>query len=331
MKIGKIVFDSWPVVLAPMEDITDQTFRFFCKQQGADLMFTEFVSSEGLIRNAGKSRLKMTFSQEERPMGIQVFGHNEDSMERATAIAASFEPDLIDINYGCPVKKVVNRGAGAAMLKDVPGMVSMTQTVVKATTLPVTVKTRLGWDGQSKNIVEVTERLQDTGIQALTIHARTRSQLYSGKADWTLIGEVKNNPRMHIPIIGNGDIDSPVKAKEMIDRYGVDGIMVGRACVGNPYLFRQIKEYLHSGTLLPDLDLEARITHCLSHLEKAVEVKGERVAVIEMRKLYPGYFRGLTGFKPYKMALLPLTTLQEVKDMMRHIAEQYAKRESPGE
>ncbi len=303
-----------------MEDITDLPFRCFCKKQGADLMYTEFVSSDGLIRFAGKSLEKLRFTEEERPIGIQVFGHTVETMKRAVEIAETLHPDLIDINYGCPVKKVVNRGAGSALMKDVPRMIAMTQAVVNATQLPVTVKTRLGWDEGSKNIVEVAEKLQDTGIQALTIHARTRSQLYSGKADWTLIGEVKNNERMKIPVIGNGDIDSPAKAKEMRKRYGVDGIMIGRASIGNPYLFRQIKHYFSTGELLPDLTLQERIHHCLAHLQKAVEYKGERKAVVEMRKQYSGYFRGIHGFKQYRMQLLTLNTFEELQSKLLEIS-----------
>lgn len=303
-----------------MEDITDLPFRYFCKQNGADLMYTEFISSDGLVRLSGKSLDKLKFLEEERPIGVQVFGHNTGAMIKAVEIAETFNPDLIDINFGCPVKKVVNKGAGASLLRDVPRMVEMTKAVVNATKLPVTVKTRLGWDEASKNITDVAERLQDTGIMALTIHARTRSQLYSGKADWTLVGEVKNNPRINIPIIGNGDIDSAEKAMEMRNRYGVDGIMIGRASVGNPYLFRQVKQYFRTGELLPPLSLEQRIAQCLAHLQKAVEYKGERVAVIEMRKQYTGYFRGIHGFKHFRMQLLTLNTFEEIKYKLMEIA-----------
>lgn len=325
MQIGNIHIEEIPVILAPMEDITDSSFRYFCKLNGADLMYTEFISSDGLVRMAGKSLEKLRFSKEERPIGVQVFGHNVEAMKRAVEIAESFDPDLIDINYGCPVKKVVNRGAGSSLLKDVPRMIEMTDTVVKATRLPVTVKTRLGWDEQTKNITEVAERLQDVGIQALTIHARTRSQLYSGKADWTLIGEVKNNPRMFIPIIGNGDIDSAQKAKEVQIKYGVDGIMIGRACIGNPYLFRQIKTYFRTGELLPPLGLEERMKQCLEHLERSIEIKGERTGIIEMRKQYSGYFRGVQHFKQFRMQFLTLTTLEEVKGKMEEVIGIYRK------
>ncbi|MHC1706959.1 MAG: tRNA dihydrouridine synthase DusB [Bacteroidales bacterium] len=323
MQIGNITFSTYPVILAPMEDITDLPFRHFCKMNGADLMYTEFISSDGLVRMAGKSLDKLQFTEEERPIGVQVFGHNTEAMKRAVEIAETFSPDLIDINFGCPVKKVVNKGAGASLLKDIPRMLEMTRTVVEATKLPVTVKTRLGWDESSKNIVEVSERLQDTGIKALTIHARTRSQLYSGKADWTLVGEVKNNPRFRIPVIGNGDIDSAEKAMEMRNKYGVDGIMIGRASIGNPYLFRQVKHYFNTGELLPALSLEERINHCLQHLVKAIEFKGERVAVIEMRKQYSGYFRGIHGFKHFRMQLLTLYTFEEIKAKMQEISREY--------
>lgn len=323
MQIENITFSSYPVILAPMEDITDLPFRYFCKKNGADLMYTEFISSDGLIRMAGKSLDKLQFLEEERPIGVQVFGHNAEAMKRAVEIAETFHPNLIDINFGCPVKKVVNKGAGAGLLKDIPRMLEMTRTVVNATHLPVTVKTRLGWDEGSKNIVSVAEQLQDTGIQALTIHARTRSQLYSGKADWTLVGEVKNNPRMTIPIIGNGDIDSPLTAMEMRNRYGVDGIMIGRAAVGNPYLFKQVKHYFNTGEILPPLSLEERIQQCLAHLEKAVEFKGERLAIIEMRKQYSGYFRGIHGFKHFRMELLTLSTFSEINEKMTEIIDRY--------
>ncbi|HRY31426.1 MAG TPA: tRNA dihydrouridine synthase DusB [Bacteroidales bacterium] len=330
MQIGNITFKDYPVILAPMEDITDAPFRFFCKRYGADLMYTEFVSSEALVRFAGKSLLKMDFDEGERPIGVQVFGHDIRSMVRATEIASAMNPDLIDINYGCPVKKVVNRGAGAGLLRDVPRMIAMTRAVVDATVLPVTVKTRLGWDEQSKNIETVAEMLQDTGIRALTIHGRTRSQLYSGKADWTLIGKVKNNPRITIPVIGNGDIDSPQTARQMIDTYGVDGIMVGRAAVGNPYLFHRIKHYLKTGENLPELSLEARATLCLEHLERCIALRGERVAVIEMRKLYPAWFRGIPGFKPYRMKLMPLTTVAEVRHTLDEILERCGRSDLSG-
>ncbi|MCX6271025.1 MAG: tRNA dihydrouridine synthase DusB [Bacteroidetes bacterium] len=321
MRIGNIAFDEYPVILAPMEDITDTAFRFFCKKAGADLMYTEFISSEGLIRMAGKSMDKLRLSDDERPIGVQVFGHNVESMKGAVEVAERFYPDLIDINYGCPVRKIVNKGAGASLLRDIPLMIRMTESVVRATSIPVTAKTRLGWDEQSKVIVEVAERLQDAGIQALTIHGRTRAQQYAGLADWSLIGEVKNNPRMNIPIIGNGDIDSALKAGEMRDKYGVDGIMVGRACVGYPHLFREIKHYFRTGSLLPMLTLEERLEQCLAHLEKLVEIKGERAGVLNMRKHYSGYFRGVPHFKPYRLQLLTLTTLQEIKETLHQIRD----------
>jgi tRNA-dihydrouridine synthase B len=323
MKIGQITFNDIPVILAPMEDITDAPFRILCKRFGADLMFTEFISSEGLIRFAGKSVQKLAFHESERPIGIQVFGHDPASMRRAVEIAEGAKPDIIDINYGCPVKKVVNKGAGAAILRDIPRMVELTSAVVRATNIPVTVKTRLGWDSQSINIPEVAERLQDLGIQALTIHARTRSQLYGGKADWSWIGKVKNNPRMKIPVIGNGDIDSPLKAKEMIDNYGVDGIMIGRASIGNPFIFKEITHYLRQGQLLPHPSLETRIDIFLEHLSMSAEAKGEKQSIIESRKLLSGYFKGLYNFKPYKLRLLQIDNLDDLRKILSEIKEQY--------
>lgn len=321
--IGKIKFSSYPVFLAPMEDITDPPFRRICKQFGADVVYTEFISSEGLIRDAHKSLQKLDFSDEERPVGIQIFGHDADSMKRAVEIAEKAGPDLIDINFGCPVRKVVNKGAGAAMLKNIPLMVKITEAVVKTTYLPVTVKTRLGWDERSINIEEVAIQLQDTGIKAMTIHGRTKSQLYGGKADWTLIGKVKANPRIHIPVIGNGDIDSPEKAKEMIEKYKVDAIMVGRAIIGNPWIFRDIKHYLDHGKKLPPPTLEERIKICKQHLESSVEWKGEKRGVFEMRKHYGNYFKGLYNFKPFKVKLVSVESLEEVLNILDEIRETY--------
>ena len=317
--IGNISFTDTPIILAPMEDITDPSFRSVCKEYGADLMYTEFIASEGLIRDAAKSLIKLTISSRERPIGIQIFGHNIDSMIAATEIAEQAKPDLIDLNFGCPVKKVVRKGGGAAMLKDIPGMIRMTEAVVQATRLPVTVKTRLGWDEQHKNIVDVAERLQDTGIKAITIHGRTKVQLYKGKADWTLIGAVKNNPRMRIPVIGNGDIDSPEKALEMKKMYGVDGLMLGRAAVGNPWLFKRIKYYLKTGIPLPLPAIQERVRVCRVHLQRAIQLKGERRAVIEMRKYYSNYFKGLPDFKQYKMRLMTMTGFDEVDGLLREI------------
>jgi len=324
LSIGPIEFSSYPVFLAPMEDITDPPFRRICKAFGADLVYTEFISSEGLIRDAHKSMQKLDFSVDERPIGIQIFGHDADSMRRAVEIAEKAEPDLIDINFGCPVKKVVSKGAGAAMLKDIPQMIKITESVVKATHLPVTVKTRLGWDEQSKNIEEVALRLQDTGIKAITIHGRTKTQLYGGKADWTLIGKIKANPEIHIPVIGNGDIDSPESAFEKINKYKVDGIMIGRAIVGNPWIFREIKHYLEHSKKLNPPDLNERIMICTSHLENSVEWKGERTGVLEMRKHYGNYFKGMFNFKPFKMKLVSVETMTEVIEILAEIRNTYS-------
>ncbi|MCL6524886.1 MAG: tRNA dihydrouridine synthase DusB [Thermoflavifilum sp.] len=322
--IGSIKLPDFPLLLAPMEDVSDPPFRAVCKEQGADLMYTEFISSEGLIRDAMKSRKKLDIFDAERPIGIQIFGGDEEAMAQAAQIVEVAQPDLLDINFGCPVKKVVCKGAGAAILKDVPRMVKLTAAVVKATHLPVTVKTRLGWDEQSKNIVEVAERLQDVGIQAITIHGRTRTQMYKGEADWTLIGEVKNNPRMHIPVFGNGDVDSPEKALDLKRRYGVDGIMIGRAAIGYPWIFREIKHFLHTGQHLPPPTVQERIAVCLKHLHAAVAWKGERVGVVEMRCHYGHYFRNLPAIKEYKTRLMQASSCIEVEDILQEIADQYA-------
>jgi len=324
VQIGSIKLPDFPLLLAPMEDVSDPPFRAVCKEQGADLMYTEFVSSEGLIRDAIKSRKKLDIFDAERPIGIQIFGGDEEAMAQAAQIVEAVQPDLLDINYGCPVKKVVCKGAGAAILKDVPKMVKLTAAVVKSTRLPVTVKTRLGWDEQSKNIVEVAERLQDVGIQAITIHGRTRTQMYKGEADWTLIGEVKNNPRMHIPVFGNGDVDSPEKALEMKRRYGIDGIMIGRAAIGYPWIFREIKYFLQTGSHLPPPGISERVRVCLKHLHAAVAWKGERTAIVEMRCHYGHYFKNLPAIREYKARLMQATTLTEVEDILHEIALHYA-------
>jgi nifR3 family TIM-barrel protein len=323
MKIGPIVFDEYPLILAPLEDITDLPFRLICKTMGADLMYTEFISSEGLIRDAHKSLVKLELKEEERPIGIQIFGHDVNSMIRATEIAEQAGPDLIDINFGCPVRKVTNKGAGAAMLKDVPRMIDITRAVVNSTRLPVTVKTRLGWDDGSKNIEEVAEQLQDTGIAALSIHGRTRAQLYGGKADWTLIGKVKNNPRIQIPIIGNGDITSPEVAMEMKNRYGVDGIMIGRAAIGYPWVFREIRQYFSDGSLPPGPDIGERVDICRQHFLHSIEYKGERRGMFEMRKHYSNYFKGLPNFKPFKMKLMEEEEPGRVLEVLEEVRKSY--------
>lgn len=316
LKIGNITFDHFPIFLAPMEDITNPSFRVICKQMGADVVYTEFISSEGLIRDAVKSTRKLLFSEEERPIGIQIFGHNEDSMRRAAEVATEARPDLIDINFGCPIRKVASKGGGAGLLNNLPMMVKITQAVVKSTSIPVTVKTRLGWDELHKNIVEIAEQLQDCGIQAITIHGRTKAQMYKGVADWTLIREVKNNPRMKIPIIGNGDVDSAQKALKMKQEYGVDGIMIGRASIGNPWIFREVKVCLQDGTLPPPPSFSERIEICKRHFINSLQTKGDQKTVFEMRKHYSSYFKGLADFKKHRLQLLTLTQPEEVLQML---------------
>lgn len=324
VQIGNITLPDFPLLLAPMEDVSDPPFRYVCKQNGADLMYSEFISSEGLIRDAIKSRQKLDFSEFERPFGIQIFGGDEEAMAMSAKIVDTVQPDLVDINFGCPVKKVVSKGAGAAVLKDIDLMARLTEAVVRSTSLPVTVKTRLGWDDNSKNIEEVAERLQDTGIKALTIHGRTRAQLYKGEADWSLIAAVKNNPRIRIPIFGNGDIDSPQKALEYKNRYGVDGIMIGRAAIGYPWIFREIKQFLHNGETLPLPTLEERITVCRTHVRKSVEWKGEILGILEMRRHYSNYLKGLSHIKEFRTRLVTVKTLQEVESILDEVAVHFA-------
>lgn len=308
-----------------MEDVSDPPFRAVCKAGGADLMYTEFISSEGLIRHAAKSKQKLDIFEYERPIGIQLFGGNVDSMREAAEIAAAANPDLIDINYGCPVKAVACKGAGAALLQDIPKMVRMTEEVVKATSLPVTVKTRLGWDDSTKNIVEVAERLQDIGIKALSIHGRTRVQMYKGSADWTLIGKVKENPRMHIPIFGNGDIDSPQKALEYKNRYGVDGVMIGRASIGAPWVFNEIKHFVKTGEMLPPPDMAERVRIVQQHLDFSIRWKGGKLGIFEMRRHYTNYFRGIADFKPFRTRLVEADTHEEVNQILEEIVQVYAE------
>ena len=308
--IGNITLPDFPLLLAPMEDVSDPPFRYVCKQNGADLMYSEFISSEGLIRDAIKSRQKLDFSEFERPFGIQIFGGDEEAMAMSAKIVDTVQPDLVDINFGCPVKKVVSKGAGAAVLKDVDLMARLTEAVVRSTNLPVTVKTRLGWDDSSKNIEEVAERLQDVGVKALTIHGRTRAQLYKGEADWSLIAAVKNNPRIRIPIFGNGDIDSPQKALEYKNRYGVDGIMIGRAAIGYPWIFREIKQFMLNGEILPLPTIEERLEVCRTHVRKSVEWKGEVLGILEMRRHYSNYLKGLSHIKEFRTRLVTVKTIQ---------------------
>ena len=320
VQIGNITLPDFPLLLAPMEDVSDPPFRAVCKANGADLMYTEFISSEGLIRAAAKSRQKLDVFDYERPIGIQLFGSDVESMRESAEISTAAGPDLIDINYGCPVKNVACKGAGAALLRDIPKMVEMTSAVVKATHLPVTVKTRLGWDDATKNVTEVAERLQDIGIQALTVHGRTRVQMYKGEADWTLIARIKENPRIKIPIFGNGDIETPEKALAYRNRYGVDGIMIGRAAIGYPWIFREIKHYFETGEILPPPTLQERMEVCRMHFTKSLEWKGERLGIFEMRRHYTNYFRGLANFKPYRMRLVQTESPEEVYDILDEVA-----------
>lgn len=320
-KIGNIDLGEFPLLLAPMEDVSDPPFRALCKEQGADLMYTEFISSEGLIRDAAKSVQKLDIFEYERPIGIQIFGNEIDSMKQATEVTEQANPDIIDINYGCPVKKVACKGAGAGILQDIPKMVRMTAEIVKSTKLPVTVKTRLGWDEDSKYIVDVAERLQDVGIQAISIHGRTRKQMYKGEADWSLIAEVKNNPRMHIPVFGNGDVFSPEIALEKKKKYGVDGVMIGRASIGYPWIFREIKHFMKTGELLAPPTMQERIEAAQRHLEMSVKWKGEKLGVLEMRRHYSNYFKGIPHFKEHRMKLVTydnfdelLGTFEEIKN-----------------
>lgn len=327
VRIADIELSDFPLLLAPMEDVSDPPFRAVCKQNGADLMYTEFISSEGLIRDAAKSIQKLDIFEYERPIGIQLFGSDVETMGTCAEIATRAKPDLIDINYGCPVKNVACRGAGAALLQDIPKMIRMTEAVVKATHLPVTVKTRLGWDESTKNVQEVAERLQDIGIKALTVHGRTRVQMYKGDADWTLIGRVKENPRINIPIFGNGDIDSPEKALEYRNRYGLDGIMIGRASIGHPWIFNEIKHFVRTGTHLPPPTLQDRVEVCRQHLAFSVRWKGEKTGIFEMRRHYTNYFKGLPHFKEHRMKLVLAETPFEVDELLSEIAETFDQRE----
>jgi tRNA-dihydrouridine synthase B len=306
-----------------MEDITDPSFRCLCKMNGADFMYTEFISSDNLIREGQKSVKKLDIYDFERPIGIQLYGHLTYAMVEAALIAEAAKPELIDINFGCPVKKIANRGAGAGMLHNIPGMIEMTEAIVKAVKLPVTVKTRIGWDNENRNIVEVAEKLQDAGISALTIHGRTRAQLYKGSADWTLIGEVKKNPRMKIPVIGNGDVDGPVKAKEMFEKYGVDGIMIGRATVGRPWIFRDIKHFLDTGELLPEPTVSEKADLALFHLDKSLEFKEGIRAIYEMRRHLSNYFKGLPHFKETRLKLLTSLEPDQIKELINEIRNKW--------
>jgi len=304
VKIGDLSVGTFPLLLAPMEDVSDPPFRALCKENGADVVYTEFISSEGLIRDAAKSVQKLDIYEKERPVGIQIFGANLDSMLRSVEIVEASKPDIIDINFGCPVKKVVSKGAGAGILKDIPLMVKLTEEMAKRTHLPLTIKTRLGWDHDSIKIVEVAERLQDAGAKAISIHGRTRAQMYKGDADWAPIAAVKNNPRMHIPIFGNGDVHSPERAIEMRDRYGLDGAMIGRASIGNPWFFNQVKHFIKTGEHASPPTLKERVAVARRHLEMAIEWKGEILGVLETRRHYTNYFKGIPNFKPYRTAMV---------------------------
>lgn len=323
MNIGNTNLGEKPVFLAPMEDVTDPSFRYICKNFGADVVYTEFISSDGLIRDGKKSVQKLDIYDYERPIGIQLYGHITESMVEATRLAELADPEFIDINYGCPVRKIANRGAGAGMLRNIPLMTEMTEAIIASTSKPVTVKTRLGWDENSKNIMEVSKMLQDLGIAALTIHGRTRSQFYKGKADWTLIGEVKNNPEIHIPIIGNGDITTPEIAKKMFDDYNVDGIMIGRAAVGRPWLFRNVKHYLRTGELLAEPSLNEKIDLARLHFQKSLEWKKEPVGIYEMRRHFSNYFKGLPNFKDLRLQLLTAMDVNQIFDLLEVIRERY--------
>ncbi|MEB2784675.1 tRNA dihydrouridine synthase DusB [Algoriphagus persicinus] len=324
VKIGNLELGDFPLLLAPMEDVSDPPFRAVCKQNGADLMYTEFISSEGLIRDAAKSRAKLDIFDYEKPIGIQIFGNEIDSMREAAAIVEEARPDILDINYGCPVNKVACKGAGAGILLDIDKMVSMTAEIVKAVDIPVTVKTRLGWDNDTIRIVEVAERLQDVGIQAISIHARTRKQMYKGEADWSYLNKVKENPRLHIPVFGNGDIDTPEKALEYKNKYNVDGMMIGRASIGYPWIFNEIKHFLATGEKLAAPGLEERIAVAKKHLDFSVEWKGQKLGILEMRRHYTNYFRGMPNFKQYRAEMVTAETYEHVCEILEQVSDVYA-------
>ncbi|RCT53601.1 tRNA dihydrouridine synthase DusB [Winogradskyella sp. KYW1333] len=324
VKIGDIELGDFPLLLAPMEDVSDPPFRALCKEQGADVVYTEFVSSEGLIRNAAKSVMKLDIYEKERPVGIQIFGANMDSMLRTIDIVEKSNPDIIDINFGCPVKKVVSKGAGAGILKDICLMEKLTAEMVKRTNLPVTVKTRLGWDHDSIKIVEVAERLQDVGIKAIAIHGRTRAQMYKGNADWKPIAAVKNNPRMHIPVFGNGDVNCPEKAVEMRDEYGLDGAMIGRASIGNPWFFKQVKHYFNTGEYLKPITLQERVEAARRHLQMSIDWKGEKLGVFETRRHYTNYFKGIPNFKEYRMKMVTSDHSEDVFASFDEVLEKFS-------
>jgi tRNA-dihydrouridine synthase B len=323
IKIGDIELPSFPLALAPMEDITDPSFRYICKKFGADLMYTEFISSDGLVRNGRKSVEKLNIFEYERPVGIQLYGHEAEPMVEAARIIEQSRPDFIDINFGCPVKKISNRGAGSGMMKDVPKMVEITNKIIQAVNLPVTVKTRLGWDENTRNIMTITEQLQDVGIKAITIHARTRSQMFKGEADWTFIGEVKNNPKIRIPVIGNGDIDSPEKAKSMFEKYGIDGIMIGRSAIGKPWIFNDIKQFLTTGEKSGELTTKQKVEVALEHFKKSIEFKGDKRGIYEMRRHFVSYFKSIPNFKETRLKLLTSNNYDEIVEILNYIGDNF--------
>jgi len=323
VRIGALELGEFPLLLAPMEDVSDPPFRAVCKTQGADLMYTEFISSEGLIRNAHKSMKKLDIYDDERPMGIQIFGGEEAAMVQAIDVVTEARPNLIDINFGCPVKNVVCKEAGSGMLRNLLELLKITEAMVKRSQLPITVKTRLGWDEDSKQIVYLAEALQDIGVQALAVHGRTRVQMYKGEADWALIGEVKNNPRMHIPVFGNGDINTPEKAKLYRERYGVDGIMIGRASIGYPWIFREIKHYFATGEHLAKPDTDERVNVCLQHFERSLTWKGDKLGILEMRRHYTNYFKGYPHFKEIRTRLVTTDDAQEIRDILNDVRITY--------
>ncbi|WP_442267723.1 tRNA dihydrouridine synthase DusB [Tenacibaculum sp. ZS6-P6] len=329
VKIDNIELPDFPLLLAPMEDVSDPPFRALCKENGADVVYTEFISSEGLIRDAAKSVIKLDIYEKERPVGIQIFGANMDSMLRSIEIVEKTKPDIIDINFGCPVKKVVSKGAGAGILKDIDLMVKLTEAMVKHTDLPITVKTRLGWDHDSIRIVEVAERLQDVGIKAISIHGRTRAQMYKGSADWRPIADVKNNPRMHIPVFGNGDVDSPEKAMEMRDSYGLDGAMIGRASIGYPWFFNEVKHFFKTGEHLPKPTIAERVEVARRHLQMSIDWKGEHLGVVETRRHYTNYFKGIPHFKEHRLKLVTSDDPQDVFNAFDEIQNEFGNTRIP--
>jgi len=324
VKIDDIKLGDFPLLLAPMEDVSDPPFRALCKEQGADVVYTEFISSEGLIRDAAKSIQKLDIYEKERPVGIQIFGANLDSMIKTVEIVERSKPDFIDINFGCPVKKVVSKGAGAGILKDIPLMVKLTEAMVKHTNLPITVKTRLGWDNDSIHILEVAERLQDVGTKAIAIHGRTRAQMYKGEADWEPIADVKNNPRMHIPVFANGDIDSPEKTKQIRDQYGLDGAMIGRASIGNPWFFKQVKHYFKTGDHLIPPTIAERVATAKRHLEMAIDWNGEHAGLYETRRHYTNYFKGIPHFKDYRLRMVTSDSKEEVFQVFEEVLKKFS-------